>query len=124
MPHSLTVQGLGSVIYNVRDLVRAKAWYEQAFGQAPYFDSPGYVGFNIAGYELGLYPNPKGAPGPGGHLAYWRVADISAGLEHFTKVGATLIEGPQDVGEGIKMATVSDPFGNEIGLIENPHFKL
>jgi hypothetical protein len=28
----------------------------------------------------------------------------------------------QDVGGGIKVATVADPFGNLIGLIENPHF--
>jgi hypothetical protein len=32
--------------------------------------------------------------------------------------------GVQDVGDGIKVATVADPFGNLIGLIENPHFKL
>jgi hypothetical protein len=30
----------------------------------------------------------------------------------------------QDVGEGIRVASVRDPFGNLIGLIENPHFKL
>jgi hypothetical protein len=30
----------------------------------------------------------------------------------------------QDVGEGIKVATVNDPFGNAIGLLENPHFAL
>jgi len=29
----------------------------------------------------------------------------------------------QDVGGGIKVATVSDPFDNPIGLIENPNFK-
>lgn len=28
----------------------------------------------------------------------------------------------QDVGEGIKVATVADPFGNSFGVIENPHF--
>jgi hypothetical protein len=30
----------------------------------------------------------------------------------------------QDVGDEIKVATVSDPFGNPIGLIRNPHFTL
>jgi len=30
----------------------------------------------------------------------------------------------QDVGGGIKVATVKDPFGNIFGVIENPHFKL
>jgi hypothetical protein len=29
-----------------------------------------------------------------------------------------------DVGEGIKVAAVADPFGNVIGLIENPHFAV
>lgn len=26
------------------------------------------------------------------------------------------------VGEGIRVATVTDPFGNAFGVIENPHF--
>jgi hypothetical protein len=38
--------------------------------------------------------------------------------------GATLLQAAQDVGEGIKVASVKDPFGNVIGLIENPHFSL
>jgi hypothetical protein len=29
-----------------------------------------------------------------------------------------------DVGEGIKVATVVNPVGDIVGLIENPHFKL
>ena len=51
------IKGLGTVIYQVADLDRAKAWYTKAFQQAPYFDEPFYVGFNVAGYELGLHPN-------------------------------------------------------------------
>jgi len=30
----------------------------------------------------------------------------------------------QDVGGGIKVATVADPDGNLIGLLENPNFGL
>jgi hypothetical protein len=30
----------------------------------------------------------------------------------------------QDVGGGIKVAAVLDPFGNAFGIIENPHFQL
>jgi hypothetical protein len=30
----------------------------------------------------------------------------------------------QDGGEGIKVATVKDPFGNALGIIENPHFDV
>jgi predicted enzyme related to lactoylglutathione lyase len=39
-------------------------------------------------------------------------------------LGATLVAPIQDVGEGIKVATVADPFGNHIGLIQNPHFDV
>jgi predicted enzyme related to lactoylglutathione lyase len=118
------VKGLGTVIYRVPDLGRAKAWYSTAFQQSPYFDQPFYVGFNIAGYELGLDPDPAGQAGPGGGVAYWRVAEIDAAVRHFVAAGASVVSASRDVGEGIKVATVSDPFGNRIGLIENPHFQL
>ena len=119
------VQGLGTVIYHVTDLDKAKAWYSAAFEQAPYFDQPFYVGFNLGGYELGLDPNPSsGKTGPGGSVAYWRVKDVDAAFSHFVAAGAAVVVPVQAVGDGIKVATVADPFGNSIGLIENPHFKL
>jgi predicted enzyme related to lactoylglutathione lyase len=117
--------GLATVIYQVPDLDRAKAWYTQAFGKAPYFDQPFYVGFEIGGYELGLHPDlSEGQPGPGGSVAYWRVPDIAAAMDHFTGRGAPVVSPATEVGEGIKVARVADPFGNVIGLIENPHFKV
>jgi predicted enzyme related to lactoylglutathione lyase len=106
-------------------LNRAKAWYSAAFQQQPYFDEPFYVGFNIAGYELGLDPSQTvTSAGRGGSVAYWRVAEIKAALQHFVSAGATVAAPIQDVGEGIKVATVADPFGNLIGVIQNPHFEL
>ena len=118
------VKGLGTVIYPVTDLARAKSWYAQAFQQQPYFDQTFYVGFNIAGYELGLDPDSKSDPGADGGVAYWRVGDIEAALRHFVETGARVVAPAQDVGDGVKVATVADPFGNSIGLIENPHFRL
>jgi predicted enzyme related to lactoylglutathione lyase len=119
------VHGLGTVIYHVTDLDRAKAWYAKAFQRDPYFDQPFYVGFEIAGYELGLDPNQSiGQSGRGGSVAYWRVPDIDAAVRHFVAAGASLAAPAQDVGDGIKVATVADPFDNLIGLIHNPHFKL
>jgi predicted enzyme related to lactoylglutathione lyase len=117
------VKGLGTVIYPVTDVNRAKAWYATAFQQQPYFDQPFYVGFNIAGYELGLDPNQP-VTAPGGGVAYWRVSDITIAVAHFVTAGAAVVSAIQDVGDGIRVATVADPFGNHIGLIENPHFVL
>ena len=72
------VKGLATVIYGVTDLEKAKAWYASAFQQAPYFDQPFYVGFNIGGYELGLDPNfTVGKPGAGGTVAVLGVSPKS-----------------------------------------------
>jgi predicted enzyme related to lactoylglutathione lyase len=119
----MSLRGLATVIYPVTDLARAKAWYSTAFETMPYFDEPFYVGFEIAGYELGLLPD-EGSPGPQGGVAYWRVDEIGAAVARFLDAGAAMVSEAKDVGEGIKVAVVADPFGNSIGLIENPHFKL
>ncbi len=119
----MVILGLRTVIYHVPDLDRAKAWYSTAFGVKPYFDEPFYVGFNVGGYELGLDPDTRGAPpGAGGTVAYWGVPDIEAAVRHFAQTGAAIRTPVQDVGGDIRVATVVDPFGNLVGLIQNPHF--
>jgi predicted enzyme related to lactoylglutathione lyase len=114
--------GLRTAKYHVPDLAQARAWYAKALGIQPYFESPHYVGFEVAGFELGISPEPAVAGKRGGSDAYWGVADIEAGLRHFLAAGATKTMEPLDVGEGIKIVVVLDPFGNRLGLIENPHF--
>ena len=118
-------QGLRSVIYHAPELQRAKEWYARALGVQPYFDQPFYVGFNVAGYELGLDPDPSSATGAGNSAtAYWGVADVAAALARLVELCATERMGVQDVGGGIRLASVIDPFGNLFGIIENPHFSL
>ncbi len=114
--------GLRTVIFPAEELQKNKDWYVEALGIEPYFDEPFYVGFNVGGFELGLDPNaPKGS---GGTQVYWGVEDIEAAVMHLTGIGAKLENDIQEVGEGIKVATVLDPFGNQFGVIENPHFSL
>ncbi|HSP44488.1 MAG TPA: VOC family protein [Chthoniobacterales bacterium] len=118
-------EGLRTAIYHARDLEKAKAWSSRVLGIAPYFDQPFYVGFNVGGYELGLDPDSSAtAVGPGGVTVYWGVSDASAALQRLLSLGASERTAVQDVGEGIRVATVLDPFGNVLGIIENPHFKL
>jgi predicted enzyme related to lactoylglutathione lyase len=114
--------GLRTTIYKVPDLSKAKAWYAKAFNTQPYFDEPFYVGFNIAGYELGLLPDE--ATTGDNVLSYWGVDDIDAEYNRLISQGATEHENPTDVGGDIKTASVKDPWGNVVGLIFNPHFKL
>ena len=118
-------QGLRTAIYRAPDLDKAKEWYSRVLGIAPYFDQPFYVGFSVGGYELGLDPDSSPTPaGPGGVIVYWGVSDASAALERLLSLGATERTAVQEVGERIRVATVLDPFGNVLGIIENPHFKL
>lgn len=114
------IHGLRTVKYPVADLDRAKAWFSEVFGQAPYFDQPFYVGFAIGGFELGLVPD--GVPGTAGAVVYWGVDDIAAEVARIVKLGATEHAAIQDVGEGIRVAELQDPFGNVLGLIQNPLF--
>ena len=112
--------GIRSVIIKVPDLAAATAFYQSAVGKPPYFDQPFYVGFDIDGQELGLDPDlSTGKPGPGGAVAYWKVVDIFAVFDRLTKdLGGTPVEEPHDVGGGIKVGTLADPFGNVVGLIQ------
>ena len=107
------------------DINAAKEWYTIVLGVEPYFDQPFYVGYNVAGYELGLHPEPKsGKVKINNLLAYWGVDDVDAAFDELISQGATEIEEPMDVGEGIIVASVKDPWGNAFGIIYNPHFKL
>ena len=115
---------LVTAIYYASDLGKAKAWYSDVLGVEPYFDEPFYVGFDVGGYELGLQPDrSKTLQGLGGSVSYWRVEDVEAAFERLLELGATVISQVEDVGDGIKTAIVQDPFGNALGIIQNPHFK-
>ena len=115
--------GLRTAIYQVSDIVEAKAWYAKVLGFGPYFDQPFYVGFNVGGFELGLQPDAPAETAVANVVAYWGVENAGEALKYLVACGAGEHAPVQDVGEGIKVATVRDPFGNVFGVIENPHFK-
>ncbi len=113
--------GLRTIIYPAPDLEASKAWFTQLLGIEPYFDQPFYVGFTVAGYELALDPSGDPATGP---VTYWGVPDAEAALTTLLDAGATGRGTVQDVGDGIRVATVIEPGGSVLGVIENPHFRL
>jgi lactoylglutathione lyase len=116
--------GLRTSIYKVPDLLAAKLWYTKAFETAPYFDESFYVGFNIAGYELGLLPEEGDTKKAFNIMSYWGVEDIQKEFDRLILLGAVEHEKPTNVGGEIMVASVIDPWGNAIGLIYNPEFKL
>lgn len=112
--------GLRTAIYPAPDLAAAKKWYTEMLGQEPYFDEPFFVGFSVGGFELGLLPIAQ--PGTIGPQPLWGVANIESAYARLLALGASALDPVVEVGEGIKVAAVQDPFGNRLGIIENPRF--
>jgi predicted enzyme related to lactoylglutathione lyase len=118
--------GLRTLIYKIKseDLGKAKLWYSKLLDRQPYFDQPFYVGFNLGGFELGLDPNGTTVKVGDNVETYLGVSNIETALAHCLKNEARLHSEIREVGEGIKVATVQDPFGNIVGLIQNSNFKI
>ncbi len=116
--------GLRTHIAVVPDIAAAAAWYTKIFGFGPYFDQPFYVGFNVEGYEFGLQPGANEASTEAENVrVYWGVEDVAAAVAAMLSEGATVHEEPTEVGEGIVVGAVRDPWGNVFGVIFNPHFR-
>lgn len=109
---------LRTVIYYVPDLQKAKAWYSKLTGVHPYFDEPFYVGFDFNGCELGLHPKDVTVTTGNQTVAHWAVDDIENCVKKLMAEGAKILYPVSDVGGGIQVATVIDPWGNAVGLIE------
>ena len=124
-PPEATLQGLRTVVYGVPNIDEARDWYSEALGIEPYFAEQFYVGFNVGGYELALDPNrPVARPEGSGVMVYWGVDDVEEELSRLLDLGARPHTPFQDVGGGIQVGSVLDPYGNAIGLIFNPHFEV
>src|SRR6188768_2782838 len=111
-------QGIKTVLHPVSDLATAKAVYAALLGIQPQADEPYYVGFDAAGQHIGLVPGggPQAITSP---VAYWHVPDIEAKLAEVTAAGATVKDPVRDVGGGRLVATVTDPDGNVLGLMQD-----
>jgi predicted enzyme related to lactoylglutathione lyase len=113
-----STQGIKTVLHPVSDLAAAKEVYAALLGIAPQADSDYYVGFDVEGQHIGLVPGggPQGMTSP---VAYWHVADIEAKLAELTAAGASVKEPAHDVGGGRLVATVTDPDGNVLGVLQD-----
>lgn len=113
-----TTQGVRTVLHPVTDVAAATPVYAALLGVAPSSEASYYVGFEAHGQHIGLVPGggPQGMTAP---VAYWHVPDIEAKLAEVTGAGATVKEPVRDVGSGRLVATVTDPDGNVLGLLQD-----
>lgn len=104
-------KNISLLVYPVKDIEKAKVFYGQFLGVAPYVDSPYYVGYKIDNLEIGLDPNSEIGP-----IAYTDVANIKTSLTEMTNSGAEILQDVKDVGYGLLIAHVKDTDGNVVGL--------
>ena len=114
-----STEGIKTVLHPVSDVAAAKAVYTALLGVPPQNDESYYVGYEAAGQHIGLVPGggPQGMTSP---VTYWHVPDIEAKLAEVTAAGATVKEPAHDIGAGRLVATVTDPDGNVLGLLQDP----
>lgn len=114
-------QGLRTVVYPAPDLAASRQWFSAVLGTEPYFEQAYYVGYSVGGYELGLDPALPPALGP---VTYWAVRDADQALAKLLAAGATVHTPVHPAGDSIRAATVFDPAGRVLGVVENPQFKV
>lgn len=112
-------EGFRTVLFPTADPVAAKAVFSELLGAAPIVDEPYYVGWNIAGQDVGLVPGGHGN-GMTGAVVYWEVDDIKASVERLEKTGAKIQQDVTGVGGGKLVATMLDVDGNVFGLSQTP----
>jgi predicted enzyme related to lactoylglutathione lyase len=111
-------EGANTVIHPVKDLDRAKALFTALLGGTPESDTPYYVGWKVAGQDVGLDPNGH-AQGLTGPVAYFHVDDIAGSVGALAAAGGEVQQEPKDVGGGRLIARVKDADDNVIGLLQD-----
>ena len=129
------MRGFATVSFYATDVKAAREWYSKLLGIEAYYavpslEEPAYVEFRFGDFqcELGII-DAKYAPhqvgnGPAGAIINWHVDDLESELERLVELGATVLEGIVERGNntGFRTASVVDPFGNVIGIMNNPHY--
>ncbi len=110
--------GIKTILHPVSDVAAAKPVYTALLGVEPAADESYYVGYETGAQHVGLLPGggPQGLTSP---VAYWEVDDIEARVAEVVAAGGTLKDAVQEVGGGRRVATVTDPDGNVLGLLQD-----
>ncbi|WP_420112131.1 VOC family protein [Pseudactinotalea sp.] len=125
--------GPATVNIYAADMPAAIAWYTELFELEPYFRRPEEGPVAYAEWRIGDLETEVGvidaawAPYPVGTAAgavlHWSVDDVESAHARLLALGATTLEGPTVRGEGFVTASVTDPFGNVLGVMENAHYR-
>ncbi|MDH2426003.1 VOC family protein [Sphaerisporangium sp. TRM90804] len=131
----MSLRGFATLNIWADDVPAAVAWYAEFLGVDAYFTRPGpdgrtaYAEFRIGDHadELGIIDRSFAPPGasaePGGAVMHWHVDDLDATVERLLSMGAKEYQPITPHGDsGFITAAVIDPFGNVLGVMNNPHY--
>jgi catechol 2,3-dioxygenase-like lactoylglutathione lyase family enzyme len=114
---------LGAITLFVADRVRAKEFYERAFGAAPVYEDDNSVVFQLENTVVNLLVDTEAhgliapahvadqAAGSRFQLTIW-VDDTNDVCEELTRRGVALLNGPLDRPWGLRTAAFADPDGH------------
>ncbi|WP_152361924.1 VOC family protein [Microlunatus speluncae] len=126
-------RGFATTTFFADDIEEAARWYAELLGIEPYYrfpeppEKPAYLEFRIGDSEdeLGFidrrYAKNQDRT-PGGAVVYWHVDDLEGTLQRLKEHGATEYQPLTERGSGFNTAQVVDPFGNILGVMNNPHY--
>lgn len=124
-------RGLANLNLVATDMDAAIDWYTAVFDSPPYFVRPESGPAQYAEWRFGddddefALMDASFRPAlddPGGALVSMHVDDIHESFDRLVQLGAVQFDPVIQRGEGWWSASVSDPFGNLVGLIQSPHW--
>lgn len=110
-------KGVVTIIYPVRDLLQATRLYAALTGAGPTVNEGDYVGFSAGGVDVGLDAGGHVA-GMTGPMSFWNVPDVLERLAELLDAGWSMDTPVRKAGGGRMIATVRDPDGNVVGLMQ------
>ncbi|WP_282837347.1 VOC family protein [Microbacterium flavum] len=124
-------RGLANLNLVAADMPAAIGWYTTVFASPPSFVRPEEGPPQYAEWRFGddedefALMDARFRPAldrPGGALVSVHVDDIHDEMRRLTALGAAEFDPITPRGEGWWSSSVTDPFGNLVGLIQSPHW--
>lgn len=129
---------LSVITLGVADVARAKAFYAEALGWAPFFSMDDIAFFNLNGLVFGLFKHEafredmkrEGAIVPGAYRGYALAhnvgseAEVDALFADVSAAGAEILKAPHKTDWGGYSGYFADPDGNPWEVAFNPHWPI
>ena len=108
----MDVRAADFVLYPVKDMAVAQAFYRDTIGLTPFSESDGWSEYDLGNLTLSIVQSDDMPPGGAVALA---VEDVEATLEELQAAGVPVIVGPQE-SPVCHFASVLDPDGNSLWI--------